>query len=140
MSFFSILSSHVLEPFSDEDSTMSVGRFFQWSVLLTVKNLILYSTMQVASDIPCSLPMVPCEERAFLSFSVTLLSTENLDEAPSPGHSLLQGEKTKFLQSFLTAQVLQSFDHLCSSPLDPLKTARYLKYLLALTTCCIKDV
>lgn len=36
--------------------------------------------------------------------------------------------------------MLQSFDNLCGSPLDPLKTVWYFKYLLVFTACCIKDV
>ena len=82
MGLSSTLSNCILKTSSDGDSTASLGRLFQWMIVLTVKKknqtisvLCRGETsllVQLVPVAPCLLHVAPCEERASVLFVATL--------------------------------------------------------------------
>lgn len=58
MRFSGTLFSHILKTSSDEDSTMSLARLYQWMIVLTVKNFFLILKQNLSRCNLYALPLV----------------------------------------------------------------------------------
>ena len=80
MGLSSTLSNCILKTSSDGDSTASLGRLFQWMIVLTVKKKTISVLcrgetsllVQLVPVAPCLLHVAPCEESASVLFVAAL--------------------------------------------------------------------
>lgn len=72
---------------SNGDSATSLGKLFQWMIILTVEKISYVETkailVQLVPAVPCILPVATCEERASFLFAATLYVLEYGDESLS---------------------------------------------------------
>ena len=117
-------SKHVLNIFSEEDSTTSLGRLCKCSATLQSKEFFPHVHMKLPMF--HLVPTAPCpvagyylkEPHPILSTPIyqICISTDKILSQPSP----LQAEQSQITRPFFTWEMLQALHHLCHPLLDSL--------------------